>query len=521
MKISAFRRILLGALCLLLVLSAVPPVRADGDTAGARAVILQAYEDLEAVEGLELTVELKEYNLTVEELVAIIDEVGLYGQCLQPWYLDSYTYLYYENSGTVRNLTLVKKDPAVYDYDLLDQKIAETLDAVVREGMSQWQIVLSLHDYLATNCAYDETYTYRGMYDVLVRGTAVCSGYAETFVYLLRQLGIGCRYVHSENMNHAWNQVQIDGNWYHLDCTWDDPTGDAQGRVLHDLFLHSDEMMADEEHDHYDWVAPFECTDTSLDSGRFWQDTDSAICFESADVCYFRVETGDNGFVIYRRDREGDLTAVATQKTGFVDIGPGPRYYYKTYGLSLVEGKLYFSDMQGVYRINTDGSGLETLYSHDCAANKNFILGSHVSGGKIHLTLADREGTQTSMELSLPDEGHTHSYAAETVAPSCTEMGYTQFTCSCGVSYQGQKQARQEHELGDGTVILEPSFGQPGLKSYTCAHCGYTETEEIAALTEQPSSPGGVEELLQNRNFRRILIIEGVILLVLIFRRRK
>ena len=29
----------------------------------------------------------------------------------------------------------------------------------------------------------------------------------------------------SENKteNHAWNYVQLDGNWYAIDCTWDDP----------------------------------------------------------------------------------------------------------------------------------------------------------------------------------------------------------------------------------------------------------------------------------------------------------
>ena len=523
MKFSVFRRIWLAALCLALILSAVPPVRAAGDPEGARAVILQAYEDLETVEGLELTVELKEYGLTVEALVELIDGLGLYGECLQPWYLDSYTYVYYENSKIVRNITLVRKDPAVYDYDLLNQKIAETLAAVAQEGMSQWQIVLALHDYLAVNCAYDETYSLRSIYDVLVGGAAVCSGYAETFVYLLRELGIGCRYVYSEEMNHAWNQVQIGENWYHLDCTWDDPISDAQGRVLHELFLHSDIVMADREHEHYGWTAAFECADTSLDKDCFWQGTDSAVCFESADVCYSREETNRRGFIIYRLGIDGSKIELHRQNTGYVDVGSadGKRYYYSTYGLSLVEGKLYFSDMEGVYRMNTDGTGLEVLYAHDCFNTQSFVLGSHVSGGTIYVTLSNTAGEHTALELELPEKSHTHSYTAQTVAPSCTEVGYTQYTCSCGISYQGQKQAKADHSLDGGTVIRRATFRQPGLKEYTCAHCGHTVTAETLPLLDRPFFSGISQMLVEGETLRLILIGAGVVMLGLILRKRK
>lgn len=523
MKISAFEKIFSAVLCLALLWSVIPPAQAAGEPEGAREVILQAYEELEAAEGLELTVELEKFSLTVDQLNQLITGTGLYGDCSQPWYLASYTYRYYETSGIVRSLTLVRKDPQEYDYDLLNQKMAEILDATVQEGMSQWQIILSIHDYLVANCVYDETYTYRTFYDVLTRGTAVCSGYAEALMYLLQEVGIECRYVHSEKMNHAWNIVKLDGNWYHIDTTWDDPTSDVRGRVLHDLFLHSDEVMADEEHKHYDWEAPFECTDTSLDTGRFWQNIDSAICYESADICYFRQETEDQGFVIYRRDREGNETQLLRQDTGYVDIGAadGYRYYYASYGLSLVEGKLYYCDMQGVYRINTDGSGKETLYRHDCAANGSFIQGIHVSGGKIHLTLSTQEGVRSAMTLDLPEAGHTHSYTAQVVAPTCQAIGYTQYTCECGVSYQAQKKAALEHTFDEGTVILEPTLGQPGLKEYTCKDCGYTETEEIPALVGNDSLPGGEEDLLENKTVRRILIGVGIVALALIFRRKR
>ena len=523
MKRSAFRLICSLALCLILLAGVIPPVRAAGDTTAARAAILQAYEDLEAVDGRELTLDLEQYHLTVEELTALVVSTGLYGDCTQPWYLDSFTYRYYESNQQVRSVTFVRKDPLLFDYDAVNQKIAEILNATIYDGMSQWQMVLSIHDYLVSNCVYDETYTYRAFYDVVTRGTAVCSGYAETMVYLLREVGIPCRYISSESMNHAWNLVQLNGEWYHLDSTWNDPTSDVHGRVLHSYFLLSDDAISDENHAHYGWDSPFECTDTSRDTGRFWQEIDSAICYESADICYFRQETDAQSFAIYRRDREGNQTLVTTQKTGFVNIGAadGYRYYYATYGLSLVEGKLYYSDMEGVYRINTDGTGKETIYAHNCDANKSYILGSVVTGGKIHLTLSTQDGTRSAMTLDLPGGCHVHSYTAQVVPPTCTSIGYTIYSCPCGLHYQGQKKPMADHVLINGTVIREAAVGQSGLKQYSCAHCDYTETETIPPLADPELLPLDPEDWLEDETVQRILIGVGVVALLLVFRRKK
>ena len=523
MKRSAFRLICSLALCLILLVGVIPPVRAAGDTTAARAAILQAYEDLEAVDGRELTLDLEQYHLTVEELTALVVSTGLYGDCTQPWYLDSFTYRYYESNQQVRSVTFVRKDPLLFDYDAVNQKIAEILNATIYDGMSQWQMVLSIHDYLVSNCVYDETYTYRAFYDVVTRGTAVCSGYAETMVYLLREVGIPCRYISSESMNHAWNLVQLNGEWYHLDSTWNDPTSDVHGRVLHSYFLLSDDAISDENHAHYGWDSPFKCTDTSRDTGRFWQEIDSAICYESADTCYFRQETDAQSFAIYRRDREGNQTLVTTQKTGFVNIGDADsyRYYYATYGLSLVEGKLYYSDMEGVYRINTDCTGKETIYAHNCEANKSYILGSVVTGGKIHLTLSTQDGTRSAMTLDLPEGCHVHSYTAQVVMPTCTSIGYTLYSCPCGLHYQGQKKPMADHVLINGTVIREAAVGQLGLKQYSCAHCDYTETETIPPLADPELLPLDPEEWLEDETVQRILIGVGVVALLLVFRRKK
>ena len=90
-----------------------------------------------------------------------------------------------------------------------------------------------VHDYLVENIEYDTTISQSNIYNVygaLVNGRAVCEGYARSFKYLMDELDIPCTLVigtgtnsQGETENHAWNYIQLNGNWYAIDCTWDDP----------------------------------------------------------------------------------------------------------------------------------------------------------------------------------------------------------------------------------------------------------------------------------------------------------
>lgn len=90
-----------------------------------------------------------------------------------------------------------------------------------------------VHDYIINNTEYDTTISMSNIYNIygaLINKQAVCEGYAKTFKYLMDGLGIPCTLVigvasNSEgiNENHAWNYVKLDGTWYAVDTTWDDP----------------------------------------------------------------------------------------------------------------------------------------------------------------------------------------------------------------------------------------------------------------------------------------------------------
>ena len=90
-----------------------------------------------------------------------------------------------------------------------------------------------VHDYLIKKIDYDTTISKPNIYNIygaLINKESVCEGYAKSFKYLMDGLGIPCTLVIGQatnstgkTENHAWNYVQISGNWYAIDCTWDDP----------------------------------------------------------------------------------------------------------------------------------------------------------------------------------------------------------------------------------------------------------------------------------------------------------
>ncbi len=65
-------------------------------------------------------------------------------------------------------------------------------------------------------------------------------------------------------------------------------------------------------------------------------------------------------------------------------------------------------------------------------------------------------------------------------APTCTEAGYTTYTCACGDSYTADAVAATGHSYT--AVTTEPTCTEAGKTVYTCAACAHSYSETIAAL---------------------------------------
>ena len=146
---------------------------------------------------------------------------------------NSVTYNVYINNGNENNYFIdeftsqSQVESAISQIEQVKNQILQN-----RSG-NAYDDIRMVHDYLVENIEYDTTVSQSNIYNVygaLVNGRAVCEGYARSFKYLMDKLGIPCILVigtgtnsQGQTENHAWNYVQLNGTWYAIDCTWDDP----------------------------------------------------------------------------------------------------------------------------------------------------------------------------------------------------------------------------------------------------------------------------------------------------------
>lgn len=187
---------------------------------------------------------------------------------------DSFTYSF----GTVTN-NVLEKEPYPSDIYLIYKYVVEEdngslpendrgrelafaiesfMSENINDSMDEYQKEKAIHDYLVSNTSYSYVRKREGYnspkytpYGVLLDHKAVCQGYAEAFELLCACCGIKCYVVSGKATNddgtdgHAWNITEIDGNWYQVDVTWDDPIPEKyQNGISHEYFNISDEYIS-------------------------------------------------------------------------------------------------------------------------------------------------------------------------------------------------------------------------------------------------------------------------------------
>ena len=175
------------------------------------------------------------------------------------------------------------------DYEAQKAELDGACDAVISSLTSphdEWQTEKEIHDYIVENCAYkivESEHIYSSAYGALVNGEAACEGYSKAAKLLFDKAGIESSVVSGisrgfdgEYDPHMWNAVKINGGFYYLDCTWDDPvSSDGKEYTAYSYFNVSDEMIASS---HTDISQDFGCDSTEenyyIKTGRYFSSYD-------------------------------------------------------------------------------------------------------------------------------------------------------------------------------------------------------------------------------------------------------
>lgn len=279
------------------------------------------------------------------------------------YYMSNYMTYYYKGSY----ITRLRIKPSISEAEQVqvEQKVSYII-SLIDPSWSDVEKALFVHDYLATHTKYYNSGADHDhdAYGCLVLESCVCEGYAKAYDLLMNRLGIPTEVVISEKMNHAWNEILINGSWYNVDVTFDDPVSDCLGRVRHEYFMKSDSDFANLKTPHYGYLNGNGCNSTTYDN-YWWTSVDSAIGIGADN--YYYVSAGSNISVFERsRTNNNVVTEVLKNLRNMYSIGGGSYYLYPTYS-TYVNGKLYYFLCNNVYEFDPTTGIVKIIYSFDAA----------------------------------------------------------------------------------------------------------------------------------------------------------
>lgn len=336
------------------------------------------YRQLLAKKG---TIDLSKYNISTKEIGPFV--FGVINEHPELYYVES-TFTYYFDGSKVTKI--IVKYSSKYDTAAFNRAVEDAL-SVIDDGMTDLEKAIALHEYLVLNCEYDyDNYLKNTLpkvsysaYGILVNRTGVCQGYALAYKLLLERAGIECYMVTSKAMNHAWNLISLDGEYYQVDTTWDDPVRDRLGRVVHDNMFVSDEEF--QQRGHYGWSVTkgsvnVELTaDDSRYDNAFWLNCWAPLVLENGSCYYIDPERKS----INRRNLAGGEETVLARNLW---TGGGS---YST-GLFLIGDRLYYNTDSLICSIPVTG-GESREETNTLTASGQYIYGIAYCQGEVRYSL--------------------------------------------------------------------------------------------------------------------------------------
>lgn len=276
-------------------------------------------------------------------------------------YDDSKVIAAYKNGDSSR---LDEKDLFVLE------KLGQIIDEVITDDMTDYEKEKAIYDWQRAWVTYSEeglnpissaadNYT---PYGVLRSHNAICVGNATTFKLFMDALDIPCKIIHStEQGEHAWDIVQLDGEWYHVDVTFDGGSGNKPG------------------------YAYFNVPDTVKDDGNWPWDHSRIPAANGTKYCYMlnnavecddlygvpeaiktAIDDGAGFAAVILKDRSGFNRAVAEYISNSMYIEDGGIYFSNAYSLG---GKIIYK-----FEISRGNEGGSDQIPEDVSARLTEII---------------------------------------------------------------------------------------------------------------------------------------------------
>ncbi len=477
----------------------------DSDAPQSRAAAdFEEYDETELFFALEEKI--KAALLAGESSIDLADmriEAGKY-QISQLVYFSPYlckgvsAEFWYSQSGAYSEIKL--ETPTGFTADAhvreIDQAVAEILGQV-SDNMTDEQKALVVHEYFVSQYEYDyeryqadtipeDSYRSGGLFTAK---TGVCQAYAYGYKYIMNMLGMECHVTTSDKMNHAWNIIKVDGAYYHVDCTWDDPVEDRLGLVQHTYFLLSDDAIEYvRQTPHTDWnlKGTLSCNNTKYDNA-YWLEVSSPIVLAGNSRFYVGYDSDKKTGNLYKDD-------TSIKDLGKWNVWGNSNSFYKgAYsGLFMFGNELYYNTSTEIRKIDTEGNN-DTLVHTPTELDKGYVYGLRKNKTSIEYSIKktpDEKGIKPSATINFNSEvtgillnkktlqlteGETFTFEY-TLAPDGVKSDVTWSTSDgsvAGIDDKGKMTARKP---GTVTVTATTANGKN-------AKCAVTVTRKPVPIT--------------------------------------
>lgn len=176
------------------------------------------------------------------------------------FWVDSFRYTQYQRNGETEmmsfspnyTMTLEKRGKIQKKIDRQTAKFLKRL----KTDASDYEKARYVYRELILRADYNlEAPDNQNIISVFLGRETVCQGYASAMQYLMEKLGIPCVIVTgtAKGGSHAWNLLQLDGEWYYADATWgnskyhDNEKNDVKYVEYDYLNITTEEMLKDHQ----------------------------------------------------------------------------------------------------------------------------------------------------------------------------------------------------------------------------------------------------------------------------------
>ena len=154
------------------------------------------------------------------------------------------------------SMTKELKDKIIAKKQTFEKEVNRILSTIPANAPDVWKEKL-IYDRILIDSHYNRSAKWDGLandnwtaYGIVVNKTGVCESYAEAFQTLCLYAGIKCTgVVGTAGGGHKWNCVELDGEWYMCDITFDDPIGGGAGAAYHYYFNRTSDWFVKNNHD--------------------------------------------------------------------------------------------------------------------------------------------------------------------------------------------------------------------------------------------------------------------------------